>query len=139
VKTLVARLLFGRRARTALAKARDDLRAVGPERAIASRAETTPGPRRLFALRGVARAMAAELRGEAEEKPCLPRAVALYGEARALGYEPRLVLGVRRRDASGTPVAGAIESHAWLELDGQPFLEDPATPTRYETIARLPR
>jgi len=151
VKTLVARLLYGRRARAALASAREDLRAFGAERAIAARAATTPGPRRPFALRGVARAIAAELRENNDDgKPCLPRAVALYGEARAHGFEPLLVLGVRRgapagagvEPTTGPPVpgagSGAVESHAWLELDGKPFLEDPETPSRYETIARLP-
>ena len=132
MKSLVARLLFGRRARRALAAARADLGAIGAEATVARRAAGVPGRRRPRTLRGVARAVDALLAAEGTTHPCLPRAVALYGEARALGFEPRLVLGVRKAD-------GRVESHAWLELEGAPLLEDPETPARYEVVARLPR
>jgi hypothetical protein len=31
-----------------------------------------------------------------------------------------------------------LASHAWLTLDGAPFLEVPETPGRFRTIAELP-
>ena len=132
MKALVARLLFGRRARRALTAARADLASAGTEAAVVRRAAVTRGRRRPLVLRGVARALDALLTEEEEPRRCLPRAVALFGEARALGHEPRLVLGVRK-------AGDAVESHAWLESDGALLLEDPATPSRFEVVARLPR
>ena len=85
-----------------------------------------------LSLRVFRAALAALLTQDGDTHPCLPRALALLEEARACGYEPSLVVGVRRSSA------GAIESHAWLALDGVPFLEAHETPERYETIAVLP-
>lgn len=131
LRTWVARALFGRRARRALVAARADLAALGAASAVARRAEVALGRRRSLLLRGVARALDALLAAEGEARGCLPRAVALFGEARALGLAPRVVLGVRKDGAE-------VRSHAWLELEGAPLLEDPETPRRYEVIARLP-
>jgi hypothetical protein len=132
VKTLVATLWRGGAAKRALEAARADLAAGPLEPAVARRLARPRGTRpRPLRLRAFARATAAHLAREGDTSPCLPRALALLEEARACGFAPSLVLGVRRG-------AGGIASHAWLALDGAPFLEDEATPTRYETIATWP-
>ena len=84
-----------------------------------------------MSLRLFRSALSALLDRDGETHPCLVRALAILGEARECGYAPSLVVGVRR-------VAGVVESHAWLALDGAPFLEAHETPERYETIAVLP-
>jgi hypothetical protein len=134
VKTAFATLWRGAAAKRALAAARADLAAGPLEPAVTRRlARPTAATRRPLALRAFARALAARLRREGDESPCLPRALALLEEARACGFAPSLVLGVRR--GTSAPIA----SHAWLSLGGVPFLEDPETPTRYAVIAVLPR
>jgi hypothetical protein len=47
---------------------------------------------------------------------CLPRSLTLYHFARRCGIPARLHCGVRRVD-------GGFQGHAWLSLDGRPFLE----------------
>jgi Transglutaminase-like superfamily len=47
---------------------------------------------------------------------CLPRSLALFYFARRSGVPVRLHCGVRR-------VGERLEGHAWLSLQGQPFLE----------------
>jgi hypothetical protein len=134
VKTALAILWRGGAAKRALDAARDDLSGGPLEPAVERRlAGAVAARRRPLALRAFARALAAHLRREGDESPCLPRALALLGEARACGFAPSLVLGVRR--GTSPPIA----SHAWLSLDGAPFLEDPETPRRFAVIATLPR
>ena len=61
---------------------------------------------------------------------CLYRALARYALLRESGYAPRFVMGVDEDDvASG---------HAWLELDGAPFLE-PGSPRFCRTFEHPPR
>ena len=132
MKTAVAILWRGAAARTALRAARDDLAAGSLEDAASPRLALPLSPRRRpLSLRAFARALAAHLAREGDTSPCLPRALALLGEARECGFAPALVLGVRRGEK------GTIASHAWLSLDGAPFLEDPETPRRYATISVL--
>ena len=132
MKTALAILWRGAAARRALSAARADLAADSLERAVARCGSRPLSPRRRpLSLRAFARALAVRLAKEGDTSPCLPRALALLSEARACGLAPALVLGVRRGDAGG------VASHAWLSLDGAPFLEDPETPRRYATIAVL--
>ena len=133
MKTAFAIFWRGGAAKRALRAAREDL-AAGPIAPAVTRrlARAVAARRRPRALRAFARALAAHLRREGDESPCLPRALALLEEARACGFAPSLVLGVRRETSS------RVASHAWLSLDGAPFLEDPKTPTRYAVIATLP-
>lgn len=130
MKTLLARWCFGREARAALARARADLGGGDVEAAAAARAAAALRRPRPWRLRAVARALRAALAAEGETKPCLPRALALLELARAHGVAPTLVLGVERG-------AAGVAAHAWLEVGGAPFLEDPGTPARYVVVARL--
>ncbi len=131
--SVLARALCGRRARRALAGARADLAALPIEEAVARR---TSGP--LATHRGGSRlrlfdsALTALLAREQDSHPCLPRSLALLGEARRLGYLARLAIGVRRGPAG-------VESHAWLVLDGEPFLEPHERADSFETVTVLPR
>ena len=127
----LARFLYGRRARRLLAEARADLAALSLPDAVAKRSRIPCAPSsRRASLRLVHRAIAGVLAAEGETHPCLVRSLALYGDARRHGFAPSLVLGVRREGA-------AVESHAWLSLDGRPFLEPHGTPERFETIRTL--
>ena len=132
LKATIALWLRGDRARKALADARRDVAALSLPDAVARRVAVPAGsgPRR-FSLRLFRAALAALLDREGEKHPCLVRALALLEEARRCGYEPSIVVGVRRS-------AAGIESHAWLALEGVPFLEAHETPDRYETIVMLP-
>jgi hypothetical protein len=47
---------------------------------------------------------------------CLPRSLALYYFATRYGFPVRLCCGVRR-------MRNTLEGHAWLTLNGRPFLE----------------
>jgi hypothetical protein len=126
----LATLAFGDRARRAVGDARRDLAATALPDAVAARLRVPLGARRrAWRLRAMDAAVSATLAGDTH--PCLVRSLALLGEARRLGFAPSLVLGVRR-GASG------LESHAWLVLDGHPFLEAPETPGTWETLAVLP-
>ncbi len=130
-RTVVARLVYGRRARRAIAEARADLAAVDLGTSVARRTAVPLAPRqRPVRLRVLASAIRAELARQGETGPCLPCALALLGEARLMGFAPALVIGIRRGGSK-------MESHAWLERDGRVFLEDPTTPDRYERIAVL--
>ena len=133
LKARIALWLRGDRARQALAEARCDLDALSLPDAVARRAARPVAARPRRRSLGIFRvAVSAVLEREGETHPCLVRALALLGEARACGYEPSLVVGVRRG------AAGAVESHAWLAIGGAPFLEAHETPDRYETITVLP-
>ena len=132
MKAAIALWLRGDRARTSLAAARADLAALPLPEAVARRVAVPAGRKqRDFSLRLFRSALASLLDRESETHPCLVRALALLEEARACGYAPSLVVGVRG-------AGGTIESHAWLAIDGVPFLEAHETPERYETIAVLP-
>ena len=48
---------------------------------------------------------------------CLERSLVLYRLLSKNGSNPRLILGVNRRDAG-------IAGHAWIEKDGRAFLDD---------------
>ena len=124
MNTLLARLVWGRRARAALAAARADLGSTAVD-VLAARAHAlplgAPGPRR---LRGFARALRATLEAEGEPRPCLPRALAA----------PTLVLGAARTPDPARPVV----AHAWLECDGAPFFEAGAPEATYAVLARFP-
>lgn len=134
MKTLLARLVWGRRARAALAAARADLATTPVDAIVAATGAMPPGRPAPVALRGFARALRAALEAEGEPRPCLPRAVALLREARRRGVAATLVLGVARAPDATRPVV----AHAWLEVAGAPFFEAPTTPGAYAAIARLP-
>lgn len=51
---------------------------------------------------------------------CLKVSLVALGLLRRLGYPARLAIGVR-------PLAGPLEAHAWLEVDGAPL--DPEAPS----------
>jgi hypothetical protein len=134
LKALVARLWFGARAARAIDDARRDLAERPLPEAIAPRDALPVGraPRRT-AVRALARAVNDRLAREGISGPCLLRGLALLGEARRLGFAPRLVIGLRDE-------GDALGGHAWLELDGRPFLEsaaatDPFVPV-YSSAAR---
>jgi hypothetical protein len=127
----VARVVYGGRARRALAAAHADLAALPLPEAIARRERWPLAPRRRpLALRVLVSAIAQEQRRASERAPCLPRTLALVGEARRLGYAPRLVVGVREPDEQFGP-------RAWLELEGKPFLEDERAPQRFEMLTGM--
>jgi hypothetical protein len=135
VTTLRTRWALARRggaARRALEEARADLAALPLPEAVARRAATPRAERaRPKALRTWADAVAGVLAAEGETHPCLVRALALLAPARACGFAPRLAVGVRRGPAG-------IESHAWLVLDGAPFLEPHERAAAFEEVTVLP-
>lgn len=96
-------------------------------RAVPPRLGAKPG----LGLRLFHRALVACAEAAAPGHACLPRSLALFGEARARGLDVRLVVGVR---ADG----GDVASHAWVLLDGEPFLEVPETATRWRPLVTLP-
>ncbi len=76
---------------------------------------------------------------------CLNRSVVLYHLLRAAGRPVELCIGVTRAGGgvgSVTRVGGDgphITAHAWLELDGAPYLEsDTHFVTRLPVVARFP-
>lgn len=132
LKTALARLVAGRRAARAFDAAVRDLDAGPLPDAVASRTRAPrAGATPTLALRAFHRALVEVAAERAPANPCLPRALALYEEARRRGLAVRLVVGVRLD-------AGEVGSHAWLTLDGAPFLEVPETGARYRVIADLP-
>jgi hypothetical protein len=63
---------------------------------------------------------------------CVRRSLLLYYAATRCGYPAQIVFGVRRE-------GDGLTGHAWLELDHQPFLEQPADPHRaYVEMQRWP-
>lgn len=132
LRTALARLVAGGRARRAFDAAVRDLDAGPLPDAVAARTlAPRAGARPTLALRAFHRALVAVAAERAPAAPCLPRALALYEEARRRGLPVRLLVGVRLD-------AGEVASHAWLTLDGAPFLEVPETGARYRVIADLP-
>lgn len=134
MKTLLARLVWGRRARAALAEARADLATTPVDEIVAATRRIPVGRPAPTALRGFARALRAALEAEGDARPCLPRAVALLREARHRGVAATLVLGAARAPDPTRPVV----AHAWLEVAGTPFFEAPATRAQYVTLAAFP-
>jgi hypothetical protein len=61
------------------------------------------------------------------ERPCLRRSLILYRWCIRRGIEARIVIGVRKG-------GGELESHAWLEINGQPFREKQAYLAEYTPI-----
>jgi len=49
---------------------------------------------------------------------CLPRALVVQRILRDRGFAPELRIGVRK-------AGGALDAHAWVELDGQALMETP--------------
>jgi hypothetical protein len=70
-------------------------------------------------LRGLSLGEAVVHRLRVVPDTCLYRSFARYAVLRRAGVPAELVLGVRARD-------GAIEGHAWIEIDGEPFRESRA-------------
>ncbi len=128
LKRILSILWFGRRAGQALEAARRDLAAGPLPDAIAKRTKIAVAPRlHPLALRALSRAMNSAVTHARLDAPCLPRALALLGAVRPLGYAPELTLGVRRD-------ADRVDAHAWLVLNNAPFLEDAGTPERYAVL-----
>jgi len=64
---------------------------------------------------------------------CLRRAAVLYHLLNHAGRALQMCLGVQRGDN------GQVDAHAWLVLDGTPYLEPATTnPSQYKVIARFP-
>ena len=61
-------------------------------------------------------------RARLDPDTCLYRALARYALLHRAGHAPRFVMGIDEHD----PASG----HAWVELDGAPFLERPLPPYR---------
>jgi hypothetical protein len=132
LRTRLALALKGSAARRALADARADLAAMPLPQAVARRTSSPPADRkRLRAMRVWNAAVAGVLAAEGETHPCLVRSLALLAPAYACGYPLRLAVGVRR-------AASGIESHAWLVLDGTPFLESHERAATFEQVTLLP-
>ena len=127
-----SRFFHGRRVRRRIAQAEADLaRGTLPE-AVARRAAPVGRVERETTLQRL-HVVAGEILAERGTKDlCLVRALALLAEARRLGFDARLACGVRRRE-------GLVEAHAWLEVDGRPLLDPPATVEGYEVLTVLPR
>jgi hypothetical protein len=60
---------------------------------------------------------------------CLYRAAARYVVLRAVGVAPRLVVGA----ASDGAVEAGLIGHAWVEVDGAPYLEPDDPRARFRT------
>gem|GEM_PF-5595409 len=111
---------------------RPDLATLTLPTAIAKREQGPVAPHtRPLAMRALASAIHQQQTREGDPAPCLPRAVALLGEAHAFGFAPRLVLGVRAPDEA----FGAL---AWQEVEERPLLEDARTPQRFAALPQLP-
>ena len=90
MKTPIALLWRGGRAKRAMEAARSDLAKGSLEEAVSRRVARPVAPRRrLLALRAFSRALSVLFEREGETGPCLPRALALLEEARACGFAPR--------------------------------------------------
>ena len=132
LKDTLARLFFGRRSRRAFEAAVRDLASMPLPDAVARRTKPPrAGAAPSLALRAFHRALVSVADAALPGHACLPRSLALYEEARRRGLAVKLVVGVRMDGAD-------VASHAWLTLDGTPFLEVPETPNRYQPIAELP-
>ena len=64
---------------------------------------------------------------------CLNRSVVLYHLLRAAGRPVELCIGARR-----VPREARISAHAWLVLDGAPYLESETRSTGLPIVARFP-
>lgn len=68
-------------------------------------------------------------RAKSGPNTCLFRALARYAVLVRFGYSPAFVLGMRE--------TGELPAHAWVELDGRPFLEPGPLPFR--SVYRYPK
>lgn len=62
---------------------------------------------------------------------CLTRGVTLYWLLRRAGAPVELCFGVGRVDEE-------LVGHCWLARDGQPYLEPPGSPARFDVVYRIP-
>jgi hypothetical protein len=60
---------------------------------------------------------------------CLRRSLLLYWLLRARGEAAELLIGVRKD-------AGTLQGHAWVEVQGRVFGDDPGTPGRFAALLR---
>lgn len=58
--------------------------------------------------------------------PCLARSCAVFGWALRMGLDARMCIGAGLKD-------GRLAGHAWVELDGKPFME-PANAAVEQTV-----
>lgn len=99
--------------------------------ALAARSRAGPAAERTSLARCMAGFAAAEklttrlLRRD----DCLPRSLALFVFLRARGFAVRHAIGI---------ADDPLRAHAWVELTGQPLLDDPEHVRRHTAIARLP-
>ena len=132
VKGVIAGIWAGRGPRRAFEAAVRDLAAMPLKDAVAKRTRVPrAGAVAGLGLRVFHRALVGVADAAEPGHACLPRSLALYGEARRRGLAVKLVVGVRID-------GGDVASHAWVTLDGAPFLEAPESPARFRTIAELP-
>lgn len=61
------------------------------------------------------------------DRPCLRRTLILHNWCKKKGIPSRVIIGVRKKDDE-------LESHAWLELAGKPFRENPEFNKPYSQI-----
>ena len=59
--------------------------------------------------------------------PCVPRSLVHYRFFRAIGEKPRYVIGI----------AGVDDGHAWVVLNGKPYMENPDHLSRYTPMMQL--
>ena len=133
VRRLLARGLYGARARTLVEAARRDLRSLPLPECVRLRTAAAPAaPSRRGRLRALNLAILDRIWRDEEPGVCLLRCVALLGELPRHGLTATLVLGVARSET------GAVAAHAWLESDGRILLEPDDVPPRFQVVARLP-
>jgi Transglutaminase-like superfamily len=65
------------------------------------------------------------------QRRCMPRALTLYYFAMRCGVGARFHCGVKRREQT-------LDGHAWLTLDGAPFLEEESHPEEYTVTFSYP-
>jgi hypothetical protein len=63
---------------------------------------------------------------------CVARSLTLYRVARSTGHQAVWSCGVRKTEA------GALDGHAWIELDGEPYLEPDGRAADYAVTFRYP-
>ena len=61
---------------------------------------------------------------------CLKRSLVIFRLLRIYGIDVQICMGVRKDPADqGAKADQSLQGHAWLMIDGQPFLEDRRTMT----------
>jgi hypothetical protein len=66
------------------------------------------------------------------DRDCVQRSLLLFRELSAHGFEPVLVVGLRRRD-------DRVTGHAWVEIDGTPVSETSDALAAFTVAARFGR